>query len=560
MANNNTNIQLIERRTYLKGTFKGTYCGILDKLKSSPNYERYYDLEVIEGEIYCKQSDLRMWQDGDEFEEFIDQDKFLTKLPASIKLYLLNSDNKKENFIIKLNDAKLKDFVLTKQSYEDNEVFGIIEGEISGYLKHFDEIEIYEDDDPLIEEDVLEASNTFIKTDKLTGNVERKGNYIRYEKYFTNGKRYWDNWELEKKTKVKWTKGLNLLFSILFLILFLIPLFYVGLPYLAFLGVCIGFILLFRFASHVIGSIFYVIATLYIGLMLFSFFSIIYNIVTVTKSPFSWHKDKDKNKSTSKREDRSKSRSNAIEWDSSLNDDKLESETAGPDSLIINHRIWNDYNMKQYEADIIVRFSDYINARKHKNQNAIVLNNKSEYDKLVDDIYDYDHSKLGYVYQMFDSIRRTENLSESRFAELIITCIQDIPYTFIFPNKCDFGCYDDDFIQSYLSNGGVCEGGIKYGLNTPVEFAGNLLGDCDTRTLLLFTILRHFNFDVAMLSSEVYRHSVIGINLPYKGIYKLIRGSRYYIVETTIENMKPGEFPYKMANMRYWNTNLITQN
>jgi hypothetical protein len=84
----------------------------------------------------------------------------------------------------------------------------------------------------------------------------------------------------------------------------------------------------------------------------------------------------------------------------------------------------------------------------------------------------------------------------------------------------------------------------------------NLKGDCDTRTLFLYTILSHYGYDVALLSSEYYNHSLIGINLPYDGISYLYKSQRYVLWETTAANIRPGSLPNEISNINYWRISL----
>jgi len=150
-------------------------------------------------------------------------------------------------------------------------------------------------------------------------------------------------------------------------------------------------------------------------------------------------------------------------------------------------------------------------------------------------------------------------MDNKTFAESIVTCVQDIPYTLILEKACDPSLYNDHFVNEYLSKGGNCHPNVKYGILSPVEFAATLHGDCDTRALLLFMILNHYEYDVAMLSSEVYRHAVIAINLPYLGTSKNINGKRYVLWETTQAGIPPGVFPSEISNMNLWSFNLISK-
>ena len=67
-----------------------------------------------------------------------------------------------------------------------------------------------------------------------------------------------------------------------------------------------------------------------------------------------------------------------------------------------------------------------------------------------------------------------------RFAESIVSCIQDIPYTLILPGACDPWIYNDQFTIDFLLQGGKCRPNELYGLLSPSEFFEDLDGDCDT--------------------------------------------------------------------------------
>jgi hypothetical protein len=80
----------------------------------------------------------------------------------------------------------------------------------------------------------------------------------------------------------------------------------------------------------------------------------------------------------------------------------------------------------------------------------------------------------------------------------------------------------------------------------------NNKGDCDTRAIVLFTILDHFNYDVAMLVSEEYGHCILGVNMPGTGTYKSHFGKRYYVWETTAKDFQLGQLPPEISNMQNW--------
>jgi hypothetical protein len=137
-----------------------------------------------------------------------------------------------------------------------------------------------------------------------------------------------------------------------------------------------------------------------------------------------------------------------------------------------------------------------------------------------------DKSKLNLLYGMLNRIKNQNNYSRVRFADIIISFVQDIPYALI-DNSQD--------------------------IYAPVEFLRKYKGDCDTRTILLYIVLKHYNYDVVILNSWFYEHSIIGINLPTSGsVYKYYNGKRYYAWETTYPGWERGWIPREMNNMDLW--------
>jgi hypothetical protein len=532
----------IERRTYIKGKFTGKFIGYLDHKKSDLLHENFYDLEVLSGEIKTTKDEahIRHWETG-EPEEFQLVEQFLTKLPQSLPLEIRYIDGTTKSYQINLNEPKLSNYSLSKQAYEDDKIFGDIAGDISGYIKHYDiqdvEVEVIPEDDGII---ILPPTTASIKTSKQTGKTEVNGNYKRWEYYNTDGSTYWGNWIKQgNEAGFSFLSFLFGLLQVLFFLAIVIPLFTVGwklfLPLLIIGGI---FYLLSIFQPVIIRLWSWLIRLLGIAFLLLFAFS----IISLFTNPI--HTTVKKKYATNTNEEIQ----NTIQ------------DPVTGDSIISHFRIWQDYNSKEYAGNIKVKISDFRNVANYRNNISVSPQYPNQYNYIVSKIYDFDKNKLSLLYSMFDSLKSNHNLSKTKFAEVITSCIQDIPYTLVLDNDCNANRYNDKFISEYLGNGGKCEGFIKFGLLAPTEFMGSLIGDCDTRTLLLFSVLNHYNYDVAMLGSELYRHSVIGINLPYNGISKTINGKRYVIWETTEQGIPPGVIPREVSDMRFWNVTLISNN
>lgn len=506
--------ELVERRTYLKGKLRGKFIGFLDMSNSDLLHENFYDIQILEAEVRIEKDGLRKWFIGGEFEEFKHIPLFPTPLPATAIFHINLEDGLWEDHQLNIFDTKLSNIRLFDQLHEKDQVFGTIEGEIGGYIVHNDLVQI------IVEEPPTQVGNSGTEIKPNIGKHERLGQ---------------DNPE----EKVSFWKSIGDVFQYLLIAAFFIPLLFIGWPLLVIIA---GGILLYLIASilqpiiRYSGRVFLsFIWLLFIALFIFS----ILEYFSHSQSVFT---------------PRVSSKNEPIE---KTVYEPTENEGVN-DSIITHFRTWENYDGHKYSGNLKVRLSDYRNSESFRNYTIPVSDDLAGYNYLVDAFSAADQNKLSGVYPLFDSLRLIHKLNEKGFAEMIVSCIQDIPYTLILEDVCSPWQYNDAFIRDYLQKGGQCRPCVKYGILTPVEFVATLQGDCDTRALLLYTILNHYEFDVVMLSSSYYRHSVIAINLPYSGVSKVINGKKYVIWETTQAKIPPGLFPTQMSQMKFWSANLLS--
>lgn len=201
----------------------------------------------------------------------------------------------------------------------------------------------------------------------------------------------------------------------------------------------------------------------------------------------------------------------------------------------------------------LVRVHDYL-INDFNIYSELYLNDK---DLLSDFIYD------------FRKIQMTTDEPRTETAYNIITLIQNLEYinmkdyrllgdSLIYCGKRTRGSADDcvkpiNYSKYYykgLQGSSMPEVRyIKHELFTPVEALTYGKADCDTRTLLAFTILKSLGYDVATMRIHFYDkgksswHGMLGIagvmNVgPYYFTYK---GKKYYYVELTRKNWWIGE-------------------
>ncbi|MEI6697019.1 MAG: hypothetical protein WCO13_13245 [Bacteroidota bacterium] len=540
----------IPRKTFILGKLTGKYWGELDFEKERFKLNsKFYNFKLYEAEIQI--TDRNEHPKGP-FKFIADASFSKDKLPEILCCKISDNSITGEYEII-LHEPKVKDVKIDRKHHqiEGNETFGIITAEITGYiLDSF--TETYIEKIPVIDYPIEGSTindnqpkytiNTLTKTNITTGNIEYKDNYIRHEYYYSDFKqKYWGGWTFNRSPKNYNQEGcLSSFFWIIFIIIgisFLLLL----LPNLMFILPFLLLPLLFRLFSSSIW--FWILRIIGGALLLLFLISIIFAISNVKRNTYI---------PTPVVQDVPEEVIPKVEPIT----DTLGNSTN--DSLIVHYRKWKDYEGNEYAGKFWVKTSDYHNSRSYKN-NLYIANddNISGYDKMLFSIKEKDKNSLDGLYQLFDSIKKSNTLSNSKFAEMIVSFVQDIPYSVILPYGCDASLYSDNFIREYLSSPNArCDGNERFGINTPVEFLASLNGDCDTRTLLLYTIFQHYSYDVALLSSEQYSHSMLGINTFYKGKAYYYQNQRYVFWETTSPNIKPGVLPTELSNTNYWRISL----
>ncbi len=223
------------------------------------------------------------------------------------------------------------------------------------------------------------------------------------------------------------------------------------------------------------------------------------------------------------------------------------------------YRVWKDNYGNDYNTTLTVRDSDY-----QKLKNNISKYGPNSRANFWGNLYDYiertDRVGLDLILKAFETIQNEKNLNQMEFAEMVVSCIQDIPYSYVFQEACLPADQYEYTIRTLLEQcPDCCIGNIAYGIQNPVSFMQNLKGDCDTRTVMIYSVLKYFDYDVAILNSDFYKHSILGINLPSRGSSKIYNGKRYMLWETTAKYFEVGNLPTTYDDTSYWNVVLTSK-
>lgn len=230
-----------------------------------------------------------------------------------------------------------------------------------------------------------------------------------------------------------------------------------------------------------------------------------------------------------------------IDWDREIVDsdslDTPDDSLANPTEYETAEWKWKDFEGKAHNINFKFPKGSLEKARQNRLMNA-------DYSPL----YQTDRKLLSDLVSQMKTEIKKNNLKYMEAIEYVCSSIQYIPYTLVLPslgvsgntNECpcqiNGNLYVDNCTAKGLNGFGCCNDVNPFGVYSPFEFVNNKTGDCDTRSLLAFTLLKEMGFDVAVMGSEAGHHSVLGINLPNNNNLSVgtnLTGKKYVLWELT---------------------------
>ena len=224
-------------------------------------------------------------------------------------------------------------------------------------------------------------------------------------------------------------------------------------------------------------------------------------------------------------------------------DDNYSIDTLQNEIRFTHNRIWKEYDDTKRSMQYAI--------------SSVVANASSDFRNTIDvefdgqekvfwkdlyfGMYNHDLSGLGSINDSIRSLAKREGIERNDLIYSVVSFVQDIPYNYIISS---------DSCAEHIDH--PCIPLQRYGVLSPLEFLYSLAGDCDTRTVLLFTMLKKLGYDPIIVNSAQYRHSMLAVDVPTEGDYFMHKGRMFYFWETTATGWLPGMLPPDMNNTDYW--------
>ena len=227
-----------------------------------------------------------------------------------------------------------------------------------------------------------------------------------------------------------------------------------------------------------------------------------------------------------------------------------------PWDYLVDHEVqWGDFIDNDYIGKYITSTLKFAESNRMHNAWASVPQNKVSnfWGEIYEDMSNSDNPKLDSLVRYFQNERQTKGLNELEAAEMVVAFIQEIPYVLVHDESCEKAIAEGGFMAEYHSEGRPCLPEIIAGVQSPYEFIHNMKGDCDTRSLLGYTILSKMKIPCSIWVSQAYGHSIMGVALPAQSKnYKTVNGMRHFGVELTARGFRLGMMASDQTDMDNW--------
>ncbi|MCF3110253.1 J domain-containing protein [Niabella sp. CC-SYL272] len=531
-----------ERKIYVRGRIEAKFQGMPDLVKQEAGqWETHFTIAPTEILVTLSDPDIYAKEAPEEYQRmYSGTDLFTTPIEQPVRCKIVTA-GQEAYYQLDLYDIRIKDPLLDGITKHEQYSFGTLRGELFAYVLH------------RYEELVTETYTTCMGA---TGRVETKTEngqlFTREEQYAANCSTYWTEWRRIPPEKRHHTYSEKIKPAYVsqhpqdsgwwwLLILLLAGMIWPPLLWilLAVAGVLLLPLLLVWLTEKAGKGSHWVLAFL-LGIIF------LLTIGAMLQKPA-----RHPSPGSHTRMDSIRSKKEIIKY-----------PDMQADTLITHLLRWQDRNDSLYTIRLSVPSSEL-----HRSAMAHRQMDEPQYaSQGIGSVYAHmlatDNDAIQPAATAFRDLAKAKKLNRQQTASMIVSCIQSIPYSLIVDQSCS-ARYNDAYINQYLASckTDCCKGHSKFGVQSPLEFLGDLKGDCDTRALFLYSILGQLGYPVALMTSNYYKHALIAVALdrplPDNARAVYTGGKRYYLWETTSKKFGPGELPASLSNLHHWNITLI---
>lgn len=204
------------------------------------------------------------------------------------------------------------------------------------------------------------------------------------------------------------------------------------------------------------------------------------------------------------------------------------------------HWIWRDYNGKRCEIKFAIPQKELEKALSYRINYPVFFSES----QLYQDFIDISRGPLQIISKAFTKEMDRRHLQGIDRLNFVVSAIQTPPYTYVKMANCDGGtsCQPD----------GCCPFVKPFAVYTPTEYIFQQTGDCDTKSLICYALLKSHGVNAALIcgDTDMGLHAMLGVanfrpTIPSRSVR--YNGTIYHPWETTNFDQS-----FQLGNMRMW--------
>ncbi len=212
-------------------------------------------------------------------------------------------------------------------------------------------------------------------------------------------------------------------------------------------------------------------------------------------------------------------------------------QDSSPDNTIKRTWKWESFDGKTYRLEFSIPKKAYESARENRLKQSAGPN-------CWIGMFRHDRAGLKDMVEGYRNIIEEQKLDYRQAMQMVVSSAQNFDYTYITwaQEPCGSGGKPPQDCRPKSNPYGCCDNVEPFAVYSPLEYAVNGAGDCDTKSLFAMAILKYLNmgFDAEMLMGQVEAgyHAMLGVcvpNPPYRdlSVRDMRTGKRYYAWECT---------------------------
>lgn len=212
----------------------------------------------------------------------------------------------------------------------------------------------------------------------------------------------------------------------------------------------------------------------------------------------------------------------------------------------ISSRSWKNYTSSNFCLQYVTQQKDVEEAESYRNryQDLVSQTDLQFWGTLYYKLHQLNRTEIRSIADSLLILKKDQKLNRNEFANMVVSFVQDIPYVYILDKE---RCEDQDLSQ------GDCVTNKRFGILSPIEFLHSLNGDCDTRTVLLYSLFKTLHYSPRIAISFEYAHSVLLLDVQASGDHIIENGVKYFFWETTATGWQAGLLPPNCNDISKWN-------